>query len=157
MICMFKPLLFTKIKYYHKIDKMSILFFCCQRKEEGTFMGDFFIYAIIGVIAGILSGLFGIGGGIVIIPSLVLMKGFSQIQAQGTSLMVMLPPVGILAFLQYYKKGNVNLYAGIIICIAMLISAKFGGQLANMLPIGIMKKAFGIFVILVGIKTFLGK
>lgn len=120
-------------------------------------MIDIIIYVIIGIAAGTLSGLFGIGGGIIIIPSLVFLKGFTQLKAQGTSLIAMLPPVGILAFIQYYKKGNTNIYAGIIICIAMVISAKFGGQLANVLPMNIMKKAFGIFVILVGIKTFLGK
>lgn len=115
------------------------------------------MYIIIGIAAGTLSGLFGIGGGIIIIPALVFLKGFSQLKAQGTSLMVMLPPVGILAFMEYYKKGNTDLTAGIVICITMLLSAKFGGQLANVLPMNIMKKAFGIFVILIGIKTFLGK
>jgi uncharacterized protein len=120
-------------------------------------MVDIIIYIIIGIAAGTLSGLFGIGGGIIIIPGLVFLKGFTQLKAQGTSLIAMLPPVGILAFLQYYKKGNTDLYAGIIICIAMVISAKFGGQLANILPMNIMKKAFGVFVILVGIKTFFGK
>lgn len=120
-------------------------------------MYNIIIYVIIGVAAGILSGMFGIGGGIIIIPSLVFLQGFSQLRAQGTSLVAMLPPVGILAFIEYYKKGNTDVVAGIIICITMLISAKFGGQLANVLPINIMKKAFGIFIILVGIKTFLGK
>lgn len=118
---------------------------------------DILMYIIIGIAAGTLSGLFGIGGGIIIIPALVFLKGFSQLKAQGTSLMVMLPPVGILAFMEYYKKGNTDLTAGIVICITMLLSAKFGGQLANVLPMNIMKKAFGIFVILIGIKTFLGK
>jgi uncharacterized membrane protein YfcA len=118
---------------------------------------DIIMYIIIGIAAGTLSGLFGIGGGIIIIPALMFLKGFPQLKAQGTSLMVMLPPVGILAFMEYYKKGNTDLTAGIVICITMLLSAKFGGQLANVLPMNIMKKAFGIFVILVGIKTFLGK
>lgn len=120
-------------------------------------MYNIIIYVIIGVAAGILSGMFGIGGGIIIIPALVFLQGFSQLKAQGTSLVAMLPPVGILAFIEYYKRGNTDVVAGIIICITMLISAKFGGQLANILPINIMKKAFGIFIILVGIKTFLGK
>ncbi|WP_446899659.1 TSUP family transporter [Clostridium sp. LBM24168] len=120
-------------------------------------MLDVISFIVIGIAAGILSGLFGIGGGIIIIPTLMFFKGFSQLQAQGTSLVAMLPPVGILAFIEYYKKGNTNLMGGIIICIAMLLSAKFGGQLANMLPMSVMKKAFGIFVILVGIKTFFGK
>lgn len=115
------------------------------------------ILIFIGAIAGILSGLFGIGGGIVIIPALMYLKGFAQLKAQGTSLIAMLPPVGILAFMTYYKKGNTDIFAGVIICITMLICAKFGAQLANVLPINIMKKAFGIFIILVGIKTCFGK
>jgi len=114
-------------------------------------------YAVIGIVAGILSGLFGIGGGVVIIPALTFFKGFSQLKAQGTSLIAMLPPVGLFAFLTYHKKGHTDITAGIIICIAMLIGSKFGAQFANMLPMNILKKAFGIFVILVGIKTFLGK
>ena len=59
--------------------------------------------------------------------------------------------------MKYYKKGNTNIVAGIIICIAMLISAKFGAQLVNIIPMNIMKRAFGIFIILVGIKTVFGK
>lgn len=114
-------------------------------------------FGIIGIVAGILSGLFGIGGGVVIIPALTIFGGFSQLKAQGTSLIAMLPPVGIFAFLTYYKKGNTDITAGIIICMAMLIGAKFGAQFANILPVNVLKKAFGIFVIIVGIKTFLGK
>lgn len=120
-------------------------------------MENFVVYLLIGAVAGILSGLFGIGGGIIIIPALVFLQGFSQIKAQGTSLVALLPPVGILAFLEYYKRGYTDVYAGIVICIAMIICAKFGAQFANMLPMDILRKAFGIFVILVGIKTYLGK
>jgi uncharacterized membrane protein YfcA len=120
-------------------------------------MIDLIIYVFIGIAAGILSGLFGIGGGVVIIPALMILQGFSQLKAQGTSLVALLPPVGLLAFLEYYKRGNTDLYAGVIICIAMVISAKFGAQLANTLPLDIMRKAFGIFIILIGVKTFFGK
>jgi uncharacterized membrane protein YfcA len=73
---------------------------------------DLICYIIIGIIAGICSGLFGIGGGVVIIPALMFLQGFSQLKAQGTSLIALLPPVGILAFLEYNKKGNTDLYAG---------------------------------------------
>ena len=67
------------------------------------------IYLLIGILAGLLSGLFGIGGGIIIIPALVYIGGFSQLKAQGTSLAALLLPVGILAFIEYYKKGNVDM------------------------------------------------
>jgi uncharacterized membrane protein YfcA len=114
-------------------------------------------FALIGIAAGILSGLFGIGGGIVIIPALMFFMGFTQLKAQGTSLAIMLPPVGILAFLTYYKKGNVNVTAGISICIAMFIGAKFGAQMANNIPINMMKKSFAVFTILIGVKMLFGK
>lgn len=120
-------------------------------------MFSWIIYIIIGLVAGILSGLFGIGGGVVIIPGLTLLAGFSQLKAQGTSLVAMIPPVGIFALMEYYKKGNTDLRAGLIICALMLVGAKFGGQFANVLPVDIMKKAFGVFIILIGIKTVFGK
>ena len=120
-------------------------------------MEDIIIYLLIGAAAGILSGLFGIGGGVIIIPALVVLEGFSQLKAQGTSLVALLPPVGILAFFEYYKRGYTDVYAGIIICIAMVISAKFGAEFANTLPMDVLRKAFGIFVITIGIKTFFGK
>lgn len=69
------------------------------------------LFIAIGLMAGILSGMFGIGGGIIIVPALMYLCGFSQLKAQGTSLAIMLPPVGILAFLSYYKRGQVNIQA----------------------------------------------
>ena len=120
-------------------------------------MADFITYILIGAVAGILSGLFGIGGGVIIVPLLIYLAGFSQLKAQGTSLIALLPPVGILAFLEYYNRGNTDLYAGIIICIAMIISAKYGAQYANTLPVDLLRKTFGIFVIIVGLKTYMGK
>lgn len=77
--------------------------------------------------------------------------------AQGTSLAILLPPVGLLGFLEYYKRGNVNVIAGILICITMFIGTKFGGRFANTLPQDIMKKAFAVFLVLVAVKMFFGK
>lgn len=71
------------------------------------------IFVVIGLLAGVLSGLFGIGGGIIIVPALIYLCGFTQLKAQGTSLAIMLPPVGIVAFIQYYKRGQVDLKGGI--------------------------------------------
>jgi uncharacterized protein len=84
-------------------------------------MDDLIIYLIIGIVAGILSGLFGIGGGTIIIPALVFLAGFSQLKAHGNSLIAMLPPVGILAFLEYYKRENTDLYAGILFVLQWLL------------------------------------
>lgn len=120
-------------------------------------MFDIILYAIIGFVAGILGGLFGIAGGIVIVPALLFLKGFSQLKAQGTSLAVLLPPIGLLAFLEYYKKGNVDILAAIVICLTLFIGAKYGAQMANSLPIDLLRRLFGVFVILVGVKLILGK
>lgn len=115
------------------------------------------IFIIVGLSAGILSGLFGIGGGIIIIPSLIYFAGFTQIAAQGTSLAILLPPVGILAFLEYYKHGNANLKAGIIICIFLIIGSFFGARLAHSLSNQVLQKAFGILMFLISLKLIFGK
>ena len=115
------------------------------------------ILLTIGLIAGITSGLFGIGGAIIIIPLLVYMGGYSQFLAQGTSLVALLPPVSILAVIEYSKRGNVNISAGIIICLAMIIGAKFGAKFANQLPAASMSKIFSVFIIGIGLRMFFGK
>ena len=120
-------------------------------------MIDITIFIGIGLVAGVLSGMFGIGGGIIIVPSLMYFCGFSQLKAQGTSLAIMLPPVGILAFLSYYKRGQVNLQAGILICIFLVIGALFGAKIANIIPLSILKKVFGILMILISLKMIFSK
>lgn len=118
---------------------------------------DMILFIIIGLIAGILSGMFGIGGGIIIVPALVYFCGFSQLKAQGTSLAILLPPVGIAAFTYYYKRGQVDLKAGILICIFVVIGSLFGAKIANNIPISILKKSFGVLMILVSLKMIFSK
>ncbi|OOM79636.1 hypothetical protein CLPUN_15840 [Clostridium puniceum] len=113
---------------------------------------DVIIFIGIGILAGILSGMFGIGGGIIIVPALMYLCGFSQLKAQGTSLAVMLPPVGIAAFTYYYKKGQVDLKAGILICIFIVVGSLFGAKIANNIPTLILKKTFGVLMILISLK-----
>lgn len=120
-------------------------------------MTNIILFIIIGIIAGILSGMFGIGGGVIIVPALVFLCGFSQLKAQGTSLAILLPPVGILAFIEYYKKGQVNLQAGILICIFLIIGSVFGAKIANNIPISILKKSFGVLMILISLKMIFSK
>lgn len=120
-------------------------------------MLNIIIFILIGFTAGILSGLFGIGGGIIIIPALTYIIGFTQLKAQGTSLAILLPPVGILAFLEYYKRGNVDIKAGVIISITLLLGAMFGGKIAQCIPPYYLKKGFAIFMILVSIKMLVDK
>jgi len=114
-------------------------------------------YILIGVAAGILSGFFGLGGGLVIVPALIYLCGFNQLTAQGTSLAVMLPPVGVLAFMEYYKKGNVNIQAAILICITVFLGAVVGAKIAQIAPPNVLRKGFAVFMALAAIKLFISK
>lgn len=115
------------------------------------------LFAVVGTTAGILSGFLGIGGGIIIVPALMYFCGFNQLMAQGTSLAIMLPPVGLLAFMEYYKNGNVDIKAGIIICITMFAGAMLGAKFAHLLPVGVIRKSFGVLLLLVSIKILVGR
>ncbi len=120
-------------------------------------MTNVVLFIAIGLVAGILSGIFGIGGGVIIVPALIYLCGFSQLKAQGTSLAVLLPPVGILAFIEYYKKGQVNVQAGVLICIFLIIGSVFGSKIVNYIPLSILKKSFGILMILISLKMIFSK
>lgn len=118
---------------------------------------QYLLVAVVGVAAGILSGLFGVGGGVLIIPGLVLLLGFSQHQAQGTSLVALLLPVGILGVIRYWKAGHVNWIAGLIIAVGILLGAYIGAGFAIKISEVWLKRAFGILLILVGIRFILTK
>ena len=115
-------------------------------------MGMIGILAAIGVLAGVLSGLVGIGGGVVIVPALVYLLGFTQQQAQGTTLALMVPPIGVLAALTYYQQGFVNIKAAVIICIAFVLGSIIGAKVAVGLPAPVLKKIFGSVILLIAIK-----
>jgi uncharacterized membrane protein YfcA len=119
-------------------------------------VSEWVLFVIIGICGGVASGLFGIGGGIVIIPALVYWAGFSQHKATGTSLAVLLPPIGIAATLEYYRKGNVDLRAALIIAAAMLVSAWGGALLANQMKGPHLRLIFGVFVTAVGVYLVYG-
>lgn len=110
----------------------------------------------IGIVAGIASGLFGIGGGVLIVPGLVFVLGFSQHAATGTSLAVLLPPVGIAAVLEYYRHGNVDLKAAFIVAAALLVGAWFGALLANHVKDTYLRLVFGVFVVGIGLYVVFG-
>lgn len=112
----------------------------------------FIILILIGLAAGILGGLVGIGGGIVIVPALVYFLGFSQKTAQGTSLGILLLPIGILGVIQYYKQGYVDLKVVLVIAAAFLAGSYFGSRFALSLPQETVKKIFAILLILVASK-----
>ena len=110
------------------------------------------ILILIGIAAGILSGFVGIGGGVVIVPALIYFFGMTQMQAQGTSLFLMLPPIGILAVMNYYKTGNVNIWYGIIIAGTFVIGGYFGSKISLRLSPNLVKIIFGTFMLYVAFK-----
>jgi uncharacterized membrane protein YfcA len=112
---------------------------------------------LLGLVAGILSGLIGIGGGIIIVPALVLLFGLSQHTAQGTTLALMIPPIGLLAALAYYKQGFVDLKIAAFICIGFFIGGLLGAKFAVGIPDTILKKIFGIVLLAVSIRMIFFK
>lgn len=114
---------------------------------------QYLFVAVVGIGAGMLSGLFGIGGGTLIIPALVFILGFTQHKAQGISLAaLLLLPVGILGVIRYWKVGDVDWIAGLILAGGLLVGAYFGAGWAEKLNEVWLKRAFGIFFILLGIR-----
>jgi len=110
------------------------------------------ILVLTGIAAGILGGLVGVGGGIIIVPSLIYFLSFSQKSAQGTSLGLLLLPVGILGVLQYYKEGHVDFKIVAIIAIGFLAGSYFGSKIALSLPQETVKKIFAILLLVIGFK-----
>lgn len=104
-----------------------------------------------------MAGMLGIGGAIIMIPALVFFLGLTQQAAQGTSLAVMLPPIGIIAAYNYYKAGQVNIKFAIILAIAFLVGSYFGSKLALNLPQSVLKKIFGLLLLLVAAKMLFSK
>jgi len=104
-----------------------------------------------------MAGMLGIGGALIMIPALVYMMGLSQHMAQGTSLAVMLPPIGILAAFNYWKVGQVNIKFALILAAAFIIGSYFGSKLALTLPQPVLKKIFGILLLVVAARMLLSK
>jgi len=116
---------------------------------------EFILLALIGLAAGIFGGMVGLGGGVIMIPAMIYFMGMSQISAQGTSLAVMIPPVGILAVMNYYKAGNINLKYALIIAIAFTIGGYFGSKIALNLPVATVKKIFGFALIIIALRMII--
>jgi uncharacterized protein len=110
-----------------------------------------------GLAAGTLSGLFGIGGGIIVVPALVFFLGLTQHQAQGTSLFFMVFPVGLMGAMNYYKHGYVNMKFAIVLVIAFFIGSFLGSELSVNVPEKLLRKLFGLLFFVVGAKMIFGK
>lgn len=115
------------------------------------------ILVLTGLVAGVMSGFLGIGGGIIVIPALVYFLDFSQKQAQGTSLAMLLPPIGLLSAYNYYKAGLVDVKAAIVLIIAFIIGSYFSSMVAVNLPENLIKRIFGVFLLFYAFKLFFEK
>jgi hypothetical protein len=115
------------------------------------------LLVLLGLVAGILSGLIGIGGGILIIPALILLFGLSQHQAQGTTLALLVPPIGILAAWTYYKAGFVDLRIAGFICLGFIFGGWLGAKYATALPDLVLRKVFGVALLVIAIKMIFWK
>jgi hypothetical protein len=114
------------------------------------------IFVIIGLIGGIASGFFGVGGGIVLVPALIYWAGFSQHKATGTSLAVLLPPIGLAATVEYYRNGNVDIRAAVILAATMFVGAGVGAYFANRMEGSQLRLIFGVFVSVLGVYLVYG-
>ena len=112
------------------------------------------LYILIGVAAGVLSGLFGIGGGVVIVPALLLMAGMTPLTATGTSLGALLLPVGALGAWEYYRKGQLDLRVALLLAVGLFFGAFFGAKFAQLLTPVQLRRAFAVFLVLVAIRVW---
>lgn len=115
------------------------------------------LYILLGLVAGIFSGIFGIGGGTILIPALVFLFGLTQHQAQGTTLAIMVPPIGLLAALRYYYSGNVKLGMAAFICVGFFVGGLVGAQFVQNVSDPLLKKLFGIFLLFISLRMILTK
>ena len=116
-----------------------------------------FLFLLLGLITGILSGLIGIGGAIIIIPSMVLVFGMSQHMAQGTTLALMVPPIGLLAAWTYYKAGFVDFKVAALICLGFFVGGLIGARLVGDIPDLLLKRIFGFVLLLAALKMIFTK
>ncbi|MCK9616573.1 MAG: sulfite exporter TauE/SafE family protein [Lentimicrobiaceae bacterium] len=115
------------------------------------------ILLVIGLAAGVFGGMVGLGGGVIMIPAMIYFLGVDQYTAQGTSLAVMLPPVGLFAVYNYYKAGSCDLRYALIIALAFIIGGYFGSKISLNIPIATMKKIFAVALILIAVNMLIKK
>ena len=131
---------------------MLIPFYICPMS-----FSTFIVLIIIGLLAGMLSGFVGVGGGILMIPLLMIFLGLSQLEAQGTALVAMLPPIGILAAINYFKSGYVKWEYAVVIALTFVVGGYFGSKLSLSLKPEIVKKVFGVVMLFAAIKLIFTK
>jgi uncharacterized protein len=121
-------------------------------------MNQIILYVLLGIVAGTFSGLIGIGGGIIIVPALVFLFGMGQHEAQGTTLALLVPPIGLLAAWTYYKQGYVDMQVAVFICVGFVLGGLLGAKIATGLSTAVLEKVFGVVLVVIGFKMlFFGK
>ena len=120
-------------------------------------LNDIITLAIIGLTAGMVSGLLGVGGAIIIVPALVFFYGMTQHQAQGTTLALLVPPIGFLAAWTYYKQGYVDLRIAALICAGFFIGGLLGAKFATKLSNVLLERVFGVALLLISLKMIFAK
>ena len=112
---------------------------------------------LVGLIGGTLSGLTGLGGGFIMVPLLIYLFGMSQHTAQGTSLAVLLPPLGLLAFMQYYRNGHVDVRIAVLVAVGFFFGGYIGGSVAQLIPGALLRKGFAVVLVLIAADMFFRK
>ena len=125
------------------------------RAKSNSSLKSSLAYILLGVVAGALSGLIGIGGGVLIVPALVFLFGLSQHEAQGTTLALMVPPIGLFAALEYYRLGSVKVPVAGLVCAGFFLGALLGAKLANRMSNRMLARIFGLGMILIALKMLL--
>ncbi len=114
-------------------------------------------FIVLGLAAGFISGLIGIGGGVIIVPALVFLFGLSQHQAQGTTLALLVPPIGLLGAWTYYKQGYVDIKIALFICLGFLLGSLFGSKIAIHVSTIALKRIFGAAMLVIAAKMIVGR
>ena len=106
----------------------------------------------VGLAAGVLSGMFGIGGGVIIVPALIYIVKMKQLEATATSLAALIPPVGLLGAFEYYRNGNIRVGAALIVAAGLFVGAYFGAKITLNLPADLVRRMYAVFLLAVAIK-----
>jgi uncharacterized membrane protein YfcA len=114
------------------------------------------VFVCVGLAAGVLSGLFGIGGGIVIVPALLLLARMPHLTATGTSLGALLLPVGALGAWQYWRQGHLDVRASLLVAVGLAAGVWLGARVALQVPQQVLQRAFAVFLVLVAVRMWLG-
>ena len=116
----------------------------------------YWIVPFFGLVSGVLSGMFGIGGGVILIPVLVYICGLSQHDAQGTTLAAMVPPIGLLAAIKYWQAGHVNIPMAALICVGFFFGGYIGASIIQDVPEATLRRLFGFCLLLIALKLMAG-